>query len=191
MQLLFSVSAVLTLVITYGVSNLFWMLNRTARATGIILHDESYLRGIVTKTFLREPPPHLASYAAQPEQAGFRSHMDFFDSADLKSTFGIWRMWRVALVVIVAISAILGCLSFGWLGLFIPIINLFINALMRNSSMTGKIGEVPIESAKEDVQIRALIIHQWLRTNPEEIIEWTRAKPRMQLLSKVVSTIDG
>lgn len=191
MQHLFSVFVFLTFVITYIVSNMFWMHLRTARATGIILHNEAYLRGIITRALLREPPPHLGRYAALPRQTGFSSHMDLFHSVDRKATFGLWGMWRVALIVVVAISGILGCLSFGWLGLFIPIINFLIIAFKFNSSMTGEIGEEPIESAKENVQIKALIIHRWLRTNPEEIIEWTSANPHMQLLSKVVSAIDG
>jgi len=189
MHLLLPVFALLTLVLTYGVSNMFWMLNRTARATGFILHDDAYLRGIITGALLRDPPPHLGRYSGLPQQAGFRSHMDLFDSVDLKSTFGVWRMWRVALIVIVIISGILGCLAFGWLGLLIPIINVLIIVFMHNSSMTGEIGEVPIESAKENIQIRALIINQWLKTNPEEIIEWTREKPHMQLLTEVVSSL--
>ena len=191
MHLLLPAFALLTLVITYGVSNMFWMLNRTARATGFILHDEAYLRGIITGELLREPPTHLGRYSTIPQQAGFRTHMDLFESVDHRSTFGVWRMWRVALIVIVAISGIVGCLSFGWLGLLIPIINVLIIVFMHNSSMTGEIGEVPIESAKENVQIRALIINRWLRTNPEEIIEWTREQPHMQLLSDVVTSINS
>ena len=190
MKLLLSFLPLLTFFITYVVSNMFWIHRRTARATCIILHNEAYLRGIITGAFLREPPPHLGKYATLPRQT-FSNHMDSFDSADLKATFRLWGVWRVTLMLVVAISGILGCLSFGWLGLFIPIINFLIIAFTLNSAMTGEIGEVPIESAKENVQITALIIHRWLRTNPEEIIEWTMAKPHMQLLSKVVSSIDG
>lgn len=61
---------------------------------------------------------------------------------------------------------------------------------MHNASMTREIREVPIESAQENVRIDALIIHRWIKTNPEEIIEWNSANPHLQLLSTVVSTID-
>jgi hypothetical protein len=191
MQIAISISTILTFYITYVVSKVFWSHRRRARATGSILHDEVYLRKIISYALLCDPPPHLSRYATRPNQAGFRSHFDLFIAANLKTIFGMRKIWRTILVIVLVISGIMGWLVFGWLGLSAPIINFIIIGLAMNSSMTGEIGEIQIESAVEDVQIIALIIHRWLPTSRDEIVEWKGVNQHMQLLYKVVSTISN
>jgi hypothetical protein len=191
MQIAISVSTILTFYITYIVSNVFWSHRRRARATGYILHDEVYLRNIISYALLCAPPSHLSRYVDLPNQTGFRSHFDLFNSANLRTIFGMRKIWRAILAIVLVISGIMGWLAFGWLGLSAPIINFIIIGLVMNSSTTGEIGEIQIESAVEDVQITALIIHRWLPTNEDEIVEWKGVNQRMQLLYKVVSTISN
>lgn len=190
MTIFLSLLSLFTILVVYHMSNAFWLLNRIARATSLILHDENYLRTIITHQIIYQPPPHIGKYSALPHPSGYGYVMGWFEYADHKAIFDNWKMLRIVLSLIVIISGVIGYFAFSLFGLLLPILNFLIIMFKHNKSMNGDIGEVPIEHAKEKIQMRALILHKWLRANPEEVLEWINQNPHMSSLSKVVSSID-
>jgi hypothetical protein len=188
MKVLCIVLALASIPATFLLSNLFWMALRETRGIAILLSSPDYLRRIITLDLLNRPPAEIDRFA-QPQAAGYAFNMRAFQEADQMAHSRGRSILRPVLLVLILGSAFVGYVAFGWLGLALPIINLFVMASTFVASTQGSIGRSTAARAAEHVRIVAVILHRWYAINPTEAIEWVESQPEMKPLWKVVTNL--
>lgn len=188
MNMLYIVLAILTLPITMVLANLFWKGFREARGIALLLASQEHLKRIVTPELLSRPSATIEQFA-KPVPAGYATNMALFRDADQYAHSRFRSKLRPAIPIVLIGSGVLGFLAFGWFGLAIPVVNLFIMVATFMGSTQGKLDRSSVERATEHVQIVAVILKRWRTTNPNEAADWISSEPQMKLLAEVLTTV--
>lgn len=167
MNILYIVLAILTLPITMVLANLFWRGFREARGIALLLGSQEHLKRIVTSELLSRPSAAIEQFA-RPVSAGYGANMKLFRAADQYAHARGRSMLRLGLPLVLVGSGILGFLAFGWFGLAIPVVNLFIMVATFMGSTQGKLDRSSVERATEHVQIIAVILNRWGQRIPKK-----------------------
>ena len=165
---------------------MFWTRFRETRGIATFLSSQELLRRIVTTDLLSNPPAEIEHFA-RPQAAGCALNMTAFHEADQRARSRGQSVLRPVLLVLILGSGFVGFCAFGWFGLALPLINLFIMVTMFMGSTEGSIDRSSTERAAEHVQIVALILYRWYGTNPQEAAEWVENKSEMKLLSEMIT----
>lgn len=184
--MLYIVLAILTLPITVVLANLFWKGFREARGIALLLASPEHLKRIITPELLNRPSAAIEMFAKSTNH-GYAANMALFRNADQHAHSRLRSKLRPAIPIVLIGSGVLGFLAFGWFGLAIPVVNLFIMVATFMGSTQGKLDRSSVERATEHVQIVAVILKRWRATNSQEVEEWIKNEPEMKLLSEIVA----
>ena len=188
MKVLSIILAVISVPATFLLSNLYWTAFREARGIAMFLRSQDFLRRIVTTDLLIHPPAEINRFA-QPEAAGYAFNMKAFHEADQRAHSHGQSILRLVLPVLILGSGLVGFFAFGWFGLALPVINLFVMLSTFTASTKGSIGRSSAERAAEHVQVVALILDRWYATNPQEAAKWVESQSDMKLLSETITVL--
>jgi len=188
MNILYIVLAILTLPITMVLANLFWKGFREARGIALLLCSQEHLQRIVTSELLSRPNAAIEQFA-QSAPSGYATNLALFRDADHYAHSRFRSKLRPAIPVVIIVSGVLGFLAFGWFGLALPVVNLFVMLATFTGSTQGKLDSSSMQRASEHIQIVAVILHRWFTVEPQEAQEWVNSEPEMKLLAETLSTI--
>ncbi len=183
MSVLYIVLSLVTVPATAVLANLFWKGFREARGIAVFLGSPDWLKRIVTPELLSRPPADVELFA-KPIPAGYGANMGLFREADQFAHARLRSRLRPVIPILLIGSGILGFLAFGWWGLAIPVINVFIMVATFTGSTHGKLDSSSVARATQHVQIVAVILHRWHAANPKEAAEWIRNESDMKLLAE-------
>jgi hypothetical protein len=188
MTVLYIVLAVVSIPATFLLSNLFWTGFRETRGIAMFLSSQDILRRIVTTELLSRPPAEIDRFA-QPQAGGYAFNMTAFHEADHRAHARGRSVLRPVLPVLILGSGLVGYFAFGWFGLALPLINLFVMLSTFMASTQGSIDRSAAERAAEHVQILALILSRWYAANSQEAAEWVAKESEMKLLSETITAL--
>jgi hypothetical protein len=188
MRILSIILAVVSVPATLLLSNLFWTGFRETRGIALFLRSQDFLRRIVTPDLLNRPPAEIARFA-QPHTGGYAFNMRAFQEADQKAHARGRSILRPVMLVLILGSGLVGFFAIGWLGLALPIINIFVMLSTFMASTQGSIDRSASARAAEHVQVVALILYRWHAMNPQEATEWVESESEMKLLSEVLTDL--
>jgi len=188
MNVLYIVLAILSVPATFVLSNLFWTGFRETRGIAMFLGSQDFLQRIITSDLFSRPPAEIDRFA-QPHSAGYAFNMTAFRETDRKAHARGRSILRPILPILIIGSGLVGFYAFGWFGLALPIINLFVMLSTFIGSTQGSLDRSTAERAEEHVQIVALILYRWYTTNPQEAAEWAESEPEMKLLSGIIADL--
>jgi hypothetical protein len=175
---LYAILAVATIPAVIMLSNLFWQGLREARGIVMVQRSTESLQRILTSELLNAPPEDVARFA-EPLAGGYALNMRLFRQADQEAHRRGRVILRPTLAVLVLGSGLVGFLSVGWLGVALPLVNLFIVHTTFVGSTRGSVDDETISRAAQHVQIVAVILHRWYQQNPQEVEEWLQDKPQL------------